>query len=171
MATTVILGGGVGGVVTATELKKRVNGAHRVVLVDRTTRHLFAPSLLWLMLGLREGRQITGDLAALKRKGIEVIRVCNGPGGLDLREVLAILGERGVTSVLAETGPRLAASLLSGRHVDRLTLLAAPLVSSGGGIRAWLAASARSWEARLVEVERECLGQDTLVTGRVRWIS
>lgn len=83
MATTVILGGGVGGVVTATELRKRVNGAHRVVLVDRTTQHLFAPSLLWLMLGLREGHQITRDLFRLKRKGIEVIQA--EVEGIDLK--------------------------------------------------------------------------------------
>ena len=83
MATTVILGGGVGGVVTATELKKRVNGGHRVVLVDRTTQHLFAPSLLWLMLGLREGHEITRDLATLKRRGIEVVQA--QVEGIDLK--------------------------------------------------------------------------------------
>jgi sulfide:quinone oxidoreductase len=83
MATVVILGGGVGGVVAAIELKKRVNGAHRVVLIDRTGQHLFAPSLLWLMLGLREGREITRDLGALQRKGIEVVRA--EVEGIDLK--------------------------------------------------------------------------------------
>lgn len=83
MATVVILGGGVGGVVAAVELKKRVNGSHRVVLVDRTAQHLFSPSLLWLMLGLREGRQITRDLGSLERKGIEVIRA--EVEGIDLK--------------------------------------------------------------------------------------
>lgn len=33
--TSVILGGGVGGLVTANELRKRLGKEHRVVLVDR----------------------------------------------------------------------------------------------------------------------------------------
>lgn len=83
MATVLVLGGGVGGVVTATELKKRVNGGHRVVLVDRTTQHLFASSLLWVMHGLRQGHEITRGLGRLERKGIEVIRA--EVEGIDLK--------------------------------------------------------------------------------------
>ena len=49
--TIVILGGGVGGVVSAVELRKKLPKQHRIVLVDREEQHLFAPSLLWLMMG------------------------------------------------------------------------------------------------------------------------
>lgn len=52
--TSVILGGGVGGLVTANELRKRLGKEYRVVLVDRESRHIFWPSLLWLQVGLRE---------------------------------------------------------------------------------------------------------------------
>lgn len=70
--TVVILGGGVGGLVTARELRKLLPREHRVVLVDREREHLFAPSLLWLMVGLREPESIQRPLKGLERHGIEV---------------------------------------------------------------------------------------------------
>ncbi|MEE9324885.1 MAG: FAD/NAD(P)-binding oxidoreductase [Dehalococcoidia bacterium] len=73
-STTLILGGGVGGLVTANELRKRLGKEHRVVLVDNTGKHVFWPSLLWLQVGLREPEKITKDLALLERKDIEVVR-------------------------------------------------------------------------------------------------
>ena len=74
MATTVVLGGGVGGLVTARELRKKLGREHRVVLVDKEARHIFWPSLLWLQVGLRRPEAIVKDLAPLESKGIEVIK-------------------------------------------------------------------------------------------------
>ena len=70
--TIVILGGGVGGVATARALRKRLARAHRIILVDRERDHVFAPSLLWLMVGQRTADAITRPLARLARKGIDV---------------------------------------------------------------------------------------------------
>ncbi|MEO8681478.1 MAG: FAD/NAD(P)-binding oxidoreductase [Vicinamibacterales bacterium] len=70
--TILILGGGVGGIATARALRKRLPPAHRVVLVDRERDHVFAPSLLWLMVGQRTADAITRPLDRLARKGIEV---------------------------------------------------------------------------------------------------
>ncbi len=72
--TVLVLGGGVGGLVAARELRKRLPRRHRVVLVDRERDHLFAPSLLWLLVGRREAEAIKRPLARLARKGIEVRR-------------------------------------------------------------------------------------------------
>lgn len=71
--TIVILGGGVGGVVAANRLRKLLGRDHRVVLVDRTVWHSFAPSFTWVMLGWRRPERISGDLRRLRRKGIEVV--------------------------------------------------------------------------------------------------
>ncbi|MEE8363901.1 MAG: FAD/NAD(P)-binding oxidoreductase [Dehalococcoidia bacterium] len=71
--TIIILGGGIGGIVTARRLRKRLGRRHRVVVVDRSDRHLFAPSLLWLMVGERRPEAIQRDLSRLEKKGIEVI--------------------------------------------------------------------------------------------------
>lgn len=70
--TILILGGGVGGVATARALRRHVPAQHRVVLVDREPDHVFAPSLLWLMVGERTAGAITRPLARLARKGIDV---------------------------------------------------------------------------------------------------
>lgn len=70
--TILILGGGVGGVATARALRKQLGREHRVVLVDREAAHVFAPSLLWLMVGRRTADAITRPLERLSRRGIDV---------------------------------------------------------------------------------------------------
>lgn len=72
--TILVLGGGVGGLVTANELRRRLGKEHRILLVDRDNKHVFWPSLLWLQVGLREPAQIVRDLAVLKQKDIEVLK-------------------------------------------------------------------------------------------------
>lgn len=72
--TILVLGGGVGGLVAAHELRRLLPSGHRVILVDREPRFVFAPSLLWLMTGGRTLEGISRPLAPLKRKGIEVVK-------------------------------------------------------------------------------------------------
>ena len=71
--TILILGGGMGGIVVASLLRKRLPRQHRVVLVERESRHVFPPSLLWLMVGRRTEEQISRPLARLDRRGIELV--------------------------------------------------------------------------------------------------
>ena len=72
--TILVLGGGVGGLVAAHELRKQLPRPHRVVLIERSTTHLFSPSLLWLMIGQRKPQAISRPLTPLTQKGIEVIQ-------------------------------------------------------------------------------------------------
>lgn len=72
--SVVILGAGTGGLVAATTLRKLLGREHRVVLVDRSEDHVFAPSFLWLMLGQRRPERIRRPLARLARKGIDFRR-------------------------------------------------------------------------------------------------
>jgi sulfide:quinone oxidoreductase len=71
--TIVILGAGVGGLVAANELRRRLPGEHRIVLVEKNPRHAFAPSFLWLMTGDRRPGQISRDVRQLVRLGVEVV--------------------------------------------------------------------------------------------------
>jgi len=72
--TILILGGGIGGIVTASRLRKGLSREHRVVLIEREERYVFAPSFLWLMVGLRTRDKIFRTFAKLKRQGVEHIR-------------------------------------------------------------------------------------------------
>jgi sulfide:quinone oxidoreductase len=60
--TILILGGGIGGLVAAEELHRRLGGEHQVVLIDRNREHFFAPSFLGVMTGARDTAQATLDL-------------------------------------------------------------------------------------------------------------
>lgn len=69
----IILGGGIGGVTAALDLRRKLASHHTVTLVDRKKNHLFQASLLWMMLGMRRQQQISRPLSALTRRGIKVI--------------------------------------------------------------------------------------------------
>lgn len=71
--TIVVLGGGVGGLVASNALRKKLGREHRIVLVDKETRHVFAPSFTWVMLGWRDPPRISRELGVLKKKGIEYV--------------------------------------------------------------------------------------------------
>ena len=72
--TVLILAGGVGGLVTANELRQRLDREHRVVLVDREGRHIFWPSPLLLQVGPRKPESIVRGPALLAKKGFEVVK-------------------------------------------------------------------------------------------------
>lgn len=71
--TIVILGGGTGGLVAANRLKKKAGRNARVILIDKSSNYIYAPSFLWLMLGKRQAEKIQKPLSLLRRKGIEFI--------------------------------------------------------------------------------------------------
>ncbi|HEC27987.1 MAG TPA: NAD(P)/FAD-dependent oxidoreductase [Gammaproteobacteria bacterium] len=72
--TIIVLGGGIGGIVTATLLRKQLPPEHRVVLIEREARHVFAPSFPWVMAGLRRPRKISRSRTRLSRLGVELIQ-------------------------------------------------------------------------------------------------
>lgn len=71
--TTLILGGGIGGLATASALRATLGPEHRVVVVDRDDRHQFAASFLWLLNGTRNPAQISRPLDHLSARGIEFV--------------------------------------------------------------------------------------------------
>lgn len=72
MKTIVILGGGVGGIVTANKLRSRLSSKHKIILIEKNKEHSFAPSYLWLMNGDRQKKQISVSLKSLLKKNIEI---------------------------------------------------------------------------------------------------
>ena len=70
--TVLVLGGGTGGLVAASVLRRELAPEDRVVLVERSPKHTFWPSVLWLMSGSRRAEQVQRDLLPVARRGIEV---------------------------------------------------------------------------------------------------
>lgn len=70
--TALILGAGIGGITAARTLRRLLPAEDRVVVVERERTHVFAPSLLWHIVGDSEPAAFTRPLAALAGKGIEL---------------------------------------------------------------------------------------------------
>ncbi|MBI5548988.1 MAG: NAD(P)/FAD-dependent oxidoreductase, partial [Deltaproteobacteria bacterium] len=126
--TVLILGGGVGGLVAANELRRALPKEHRVVLVDRESSFVFAPSLLWLMTGGRTAEKISRPLARLEKRGVEVVR--GEIEGIELakREVVVdgrtLAGDHLVIALGAELAPETIPGLKDAGH-DFYTLAGA----------------------------------------------
>ena len=69
----VILGGGCGGVVAATNLGRKLGAEHDVTLVDRRPDHIFMPAFLFLMLGERQPQDISRSLKGLEKRNVKII--------------------------------------------------------------------------------------------------
>lgn len=70
----VVLGGGSGGLVAATQLGRKLGHAHEVTLIDRRPEHVYMPSFLFLMVGMREPSDITRSLKRLERRNVAVMQ-------------------------------------------------------------------------------------------------
>ena len=73
MKNIVILGGGVGGLATATKLRRLLPRENRVTVIDRQEKQYYYPDLVWLIAGARKPEAIYRSLSVLPEKGIEFI--------------------------------------------------------------------------------------------------
>jgi diaminohydroxyphosphoribosylaminopyrimidine deaminase/5-amino-6-(5-phosphoribosylamino)uracil reductase len=111
-----------------------------------------------------------GRVAALRAEGVEVIAVAGDPSRR-LGDGLAALGERGIQSLFVEGGARLAGAMVAAGAVDRVAWFLAPMLIGGAEAPSALGgdgAAALAAAPRLVGVETERVGDDILVTGRLR---
>lgn len=79
MSTTIlVLGAGTGGIITARELCRKVcnnrkKNSVKIIVFEKEEKNVFAPSLLWLMVGKRKPKQVYRNTGKIARNGIEVI--------------------------------------------------------------------------------------------------
>ena len=73
MKTIIIIGGGVGGIVTANELSTCAYRDYKIILIEKNNEHTFAPSYLWVMTGERSKSQVSVPLKSLLNKRVELI--------------------------------------------------------------------------------------------------
>lgn len=74
MKNTLVLGGGIGGIVASNALKKAAGDSMQVTLVAREPDHHFAASYPLLMVGQRKPQDITRKLINLENKNIRVLQ-------------------------------------------------------------------------------------------------
>jgi diaminohydroxyphosphoribosylaminopyrimidine deaminase/5-amino-6-(5-phosphoribosylamino)uracil reductase len=68
---------------------------------------------------------------ALRKKGVEVVRIPGSTRKVEVKEVLLRLGEKGLSSLLVEGGSRLLTSMLEGKLADKLFLTISPRLIGG----------------------------------------
>ncbi len=112
--TALVLGGGVGGIVVANELRKRASSSDRIVLVDRNPIHVFAPSLLWISVGSRKTNQIQKPVRALLRSGVEFLQ--GAVESIDAEKLTATVDGREISAdaIVVALGAELAPESIPG---------------------------------------------------------
>ena len=89
----VVLGGGSGGIVAATNLGRKLGNKHDVILIDKRPDHVFMPAFLFLMVGQRQVSDISRGLRHLEKRNVKFFQseVC----GIDpLRQEIALQNQK-----------------------------------------------------------------------------
>jgi diaminohydroxyphosphoribosylaminopyrimidine deaminase/5-amino-6-(5-phosphoribosylamino)uracil reductase len=102
----------------------------------------------------------------LKAKGVEVFRVDAKDGRLDLQQVVKALAERGITRLMVEGGPTVAAAFLAADLVDDAALFRSPneIGSTGINVLEGVPLTALTKSPKLKAVANEKVGDDILDT-------
>ncbi|MDQ3296559.1 MAG: NAD(P)/FAD-dependent oxidoreductase, partial [Myxococcota bacterium] len=118
--TVLILGGGIGGIGSAMRLRSLLPKEHRVILVERDTTFVFAPSLLWMLTGNRSREHISRPYANLEKHGIELVRGEIQKIDLERREAVVdgktLTGDYLVVALGAELAPETIPGLAQAGH-------------------------------------------------------
>jgi diaminohydroxyphosphoribosylaminopyrimidine deaminase / 5-amino-6-(5-phosphoribosylamino)uracil reductase len=115
---------------------------------------------VWVVSGAQAPRAAQEALAAA---GVEILRTPGERGRLDLPAVLKLLAERGITRLMVEGGPTLAATFVTADLVDEAILFQSAKAVGADGIDALegLPLTALTRSPRLVSVKCEAVGADT----------
>jgi diaminohydroxyphosphoribosylaminopyrimidine deaminase/5-amino-6-(5-phosphoribosylamino)uracil reductase len=88
---------------------------------------------VWVIAG-EDAPRVAQDV--LERAGVVVLRNDARHGRLDLAATLKLLAERGVTRLMVEGGPTLAAALVAADRIDEAVLFHSPIVVGADGVDA-----------------------------------
>ena len=72
--STLILGGGFGGIAAANTLRRLLPPEHAITVLDRTPRFLVGAGKTWVMLGERTAEEVTQARAALLEPGVRLVQ-------------------------------------------------------------------------------------------------
>lgn len=114
MSQIVVLGGGFGGVVAATELRKRLGKEHKIIVIDKKQEHLFTPSLLWLIVDERKPEKIQRSLNVLNKKGIEYLNAEVQKIDAARKTVFTSVGETNYDYLIISLGAEIVRDIIPG---------------------------------------------------------
>jgi diaminohydroxyphosphoribosylaminopyrimidine deaminase / 5-amino-6-(5-phosphoribosylamino)uracil reductase len=98
----------------------------------------------------------------LRAKGVEVLRAECKDGRLDVAQVLKALAERGITRLMVEGGPTVAASFVRAGLVDEAALFRSPKPVGADGINALEGLPLNALTDGMKSLATEALGADKL---------
>ena len=122
MPRVLVLGGGFGGVSTATELRKALGDEHEIVLVDRSATFVMGLRKLWDLVGVGRIEDGSRDLRLLRNQGIR----------FEQREILSI--DPVARSVMSDSGPLAADYLVLALGAESRPDLVPGLVEHGHNV-------------------------------------
>ncbi len=104
----------------------------------------------------------------LEQKGIAV--KIAGKNAIDLKKVLTVLGQMGITSILIEGGSKIYDSFLKQKLVDKVILFTAPLIIGGSNAPSLLQTGANTIKSsiKLKNVRYTILGDNILLEGYIK---
>ena len=108
---------------------------------------------------------------SLIKAGAELLELPSDGGRVSLEELLRILGEREITSILVEGGGILIGSLFDSRLVDKVTAFIAPIIIGGEEAKPSVAGTGIEKIADAIKLENmsvEKIGEDLMVNGYVK---
>jgi diaminohydroxyphosphoribosylaminopyrimidine deaminase/5-amino-6-(5-phosphoribosylamino)uracil reductase len=98
--------------------------------------------------------------AILQARGIEVLRSPASADRVALKDGLALLAAKGITRLMVEGGPTLAAALIAADLVDAAILFHSPKIVGPDGVEALAAGAMTALTGRLKHVASEPVGAD-----------
>jgi len=99
---------------------------------------------------------------SLRELGVEVLRAPAQAGRLDLAAVLRMLAGRGITRLMVEGGPTVAAAFVAADLVDAAALFRSPKTIGPDGVDALEGMRIEAMTARLTTLGREPVGEDSV---------
>lgn len=116
-------------------------------------------------------RAAPSRIEALRERGADVVTLPEKRGRVEVAAALFDLRTRGVTSLLLEGGGTVAWSFFEARAVDRVAVFIGPKLVGGNGASplGGLGVTKMEDAVRLDDLHTETIGDDLLITGRVRY--
>lgn len=107
MKTTLVIGGNFAGMTAAMEIKRKAKNQQRVILIDRSQKFLFIPSLIWVPFKRREIDDISFDkVEILQKAGVEFVHSEALKVDPDINTVYTTVGEFTYDDLVICTGPK-----------------------------------------------------------------